>query len=109
MPSRRKPAGARSVLVVIGAASAGLIATTIVYYLIGSLLYGHRSSWSVGQGEGFRVFLVSMGAAPFAAIYWGILAARFQVQRAGARSWWIALAVYVVVGFVLHIAADPGP
>jgi hypothetical protein len=109
VPTRRKPSAGRSVLRVIGAALAGLVGTPIVYYLIGSILYGHRSSWSVGQGEGFRVFLIAIGAAPVAAVYWGILAARFEVLRAGPRSWWIALGVYLLAGFVLHLALDPGP
>lgn len=109
VPSRRKPSAGRSVLVVLGAALGGLIGTLFVYYGIGAILFGGRSGWNVGQGEGFRVFCIALGAAPFAAIYWGILAARFQVQRAGPRSWWIALGVYMLAGFVLHLALDPGP
>jgi hypothetical protein len=97
-----------SVGTVVGAALLGLVATPFVYYGIGAILYAHRPGWAQGQGEGFGVFLVSLGAAPVAAVAWGILAARFQVLRSGPRSWWIALAVYLLAGFVLHLAADPG-
>lgn len=105
----KRPTAMASIMVVVGAVVGALVGTPIVYYLIGAILFGHRSGWNVGQGEGFRVFLIALGATPFAAVYWGIAAARFRVLRAGPRSWWIALAVYLVAGFVVHLAADPGP
>ncbi len=85
---------------------AGLGAAPILWYLVGWMLFGHRSGWDVGQGEGFRVFLVSLYGAPLGGVYGAVAGAFLRQPRAGARFAWLALLGYALLGLLLHLAAD---
>ena len=88
-----KARGLKSVL----AGLLGLIVTPILVFLVGWLLYGSRSTWNIGQGESFVVFLLGVYAAPFGALF-GALTTWLTVPCRGSRGMWrlLFLGLYLV-------------
>lgn len=87
----------------------GLIVTPVLTVFLGWVLFGLRSTWSVGQGDSFLVFFVALWAAPFGALYWAmvpILDGTLPEAVPARRVVWIALALYLVGIVVALLVAD---
>ena len=73
----------------------GLVVTPILTMFIGWLLFGHRSTWNVGQDSSVLVLIVAVYATPLGALYWALVA---TVWRRLPFRWiiWVALPLYLV-------------
>lgn len=80
----------------------GLVATPVATWLLGALLYGGRSTYAIGQGEGFVVFLVGVYLAPLGALLG--TAAAFLVRPGGRTRWMVALLAWLA-GILLALEA----
>ena len=87
----------------------GLIVTPVLTVFLGWVLFGARSTWSVGQGDSFLVFFVALWAAPFGALYWALvplLGGALPETVPTRRVVWIAVALYFVGIFVALLVTD---
>ncbi|MCU0724875.1 MAG: hypothetical protein MUE73_03665 [Planctomycetes bacterium] len=64
-------------------AALGLVLTPILTWVVGFALFGGRATWAVGQGDGFMVFLVALGAALPGAVLGGATALGLRALRTG--------------------------
>jgi hypothetical protein len=91
-----------------------LLVSPFVYYLLGALLYGHRSSWAEGMGSGFVAFCAAVMATPIAALLWGgagiwIGALRRRSDAPRQRLVLVfatSLCLWCIVGVAAQVAAD---
>lgn len=87
----------------------GLIVTPVLTIFLGWVLFGARSTWSVGQGDSFLVFIVALWTTPFGAVYWALMP--FVVDSLpqtvpARRVLWIALALYLAGIVVALLGTD---
>lgn len=74
----------------------GLLLTPVLTFTLGALFFGQRSTWNIGQGESFQVFLVAIYAAPFGALLWaGVGTLRACFRRPSVRRTAAAGILYV--------------
>ena len=67
--------------------------------LIGYAMFGHRSTWNVGQGDSFLVFLMAMYATPVGAVCAAFVASVRNFLGPETRLRWVmAVAVPVYLG-----------
>ncbi len=89
----------------------GLIATPVVTFFLGWVLFGRRDSWNIGQGESFLSFVVAVYAAPAGAVYWTIVAVVHKALRGRVSGGWIFLTSLIVFVTALNVvlwAVDRG-
>jgi hypothetical protein len=90
---------------------AGLVTTPVLYYGIGALLFGQRSTWSTGTGDGFVAFLTALYAAPLLGLLWAGAGVWIGVlRRRETTRWWQPLlgmctftGMWVAAGFAAQL------
>jgi hypothetical protein len=110
-PPRRLDALIRRILIAVGLAAVGLIATPVGILLSGSILFFWRDFPDVAQGFYSALTIFGILLAPLGALYWFVVgvssAGRGRVGQAAedrGAPWGTAMAVYVACLVVVAAA-----